>query len=159
MNGYLAKPIDRRAFAHLLCHPQAAETPMPAPAPAETDVDTEVVEDIIETFGMDALLTLRDRLGTSGDGELAALEDAAARQDATALARGAHAFKSAVGSLGLRATQNLATTIEDRARAGDVAAASAGARDLRAAFDRGMAVLDDLIDGASEDCDQEADTG
>jgi signal transduction histidine kinase/ligand-binding sensor domain-containing protein/CheY-like chemotaxis protein len=142
MDDYLAKPFTRVALHTVLARWLPVETAAVAPAPVETPAPP--MGDLLDRATLNALRAL-PRKGTkdmlshiverylADSRELvASIERAIEQGEATELARAAHAWRSYNGNVGAHSLANLCRELEDRARAGNVAAARELLGELRA---------------------------
>jgi CheY-like chemotaxis protein len=136
MNGYLTKPFKAHdLFATVegwadVAPPTDARSATPGTAPGPIDLDgfrasmreadaEQAVDGILDTF-----------LASAGD-RVAALAAAVTAGNGDAIARAAHAFKSAAGSVGARRLAALLQELEDSGRADALEAARGGLEVVR----------------------------
>jgi|GEM_PF-581740 len=126
MNDYISKPISRRALQDAL-HRWGRPEPAAAPSCERTapddggdngSFDEEQITELVEMLGAEAYLGMLTRLRTDGVQRLARMWTAAQTSDLADLASEAHAFKSGLGVLGLKALHGLAGRLEGAARKG-----------------------------------------
>ena len=137
MSGYLTKPFKAHdLFAVVEGAPGHAPA---AEAPAAPPVDLEAFRATMREAGAaDAVDGILDTFVEHADAHLDKLAAAAAAGDGTAIARAAHAFKSAAGSIGASALAATLAEVERAGKAGEIE----GARDrLAQARREGQAVV------------------
>jgi two-component system sensor histidine kinase/response regulator len=140
MTGYLAKPFRGSELYGLVESGPAGA----APAEQEEDaaVDLEGFRAMMRESGaVDAVDGILDTFLQDADGRLAALAAAVAGGDADGIAKTAHGFKSAAGTIYARGLATLLQQVEAAARRGAIAEARAGLERVRAAA---AAVVDSI---------------
>ena len=146
IDGHLVKPFSGQVLNRAL-----AEAVRQSPAslnPADAPASGEAVPPAAEPPGALAGQTLRETLAARFGGDMrlaaslarmflkdaprlvAAVRRAAARRDAQALARTAHALKGAVGHFGAQAAREAAARLEQIGRSGELRAAPAALEEL-----------------------------
>ena len=165
MDDYVSKPVDRRELEAQLRKWQRQKFDPPSVSidtrPIETGpigtarlggsadgeplIDQGYIDEMIDGLGDQAFSDILARLCGDAYGRIEAIERCAGEKDLHELGKAAHSFKSAVGSVGLSAVQDLANDIEDKARRGDLSAASHCASRLRAIFEQSVAALQDKL--------------
>lgn len=85
--------------------------------------DVGLIAELVELFLRDAPARVADVIDGCAQGDLARVE------------RGAHALKGSAGNLGAVAVRDLADRLQAAGRAGDLALATATAKDLRRTYD------------------------
>jgi len=112
MDGYLAKPVDRRELYECVESGAVAAAPAPGPAPAaDAAID---IDGLVERLGGDAGLAA-DVVRVFLDDcpkRLAAIHEAVAGRDANRVRSEAHALKGAAGNLGAASLMGAARALE-----------------------------------------------
>lgn len=162
MDGFLAKPIDRRKLYEALerfagdAAAKAAQKAAQKMDAAEVDVageggmsggdlDVEALDDLVDVLGVEDVEHLARRFLGDAPKRLQGMRAAFGVGDIDTAAREAHSIKGASGSMGMRRVEAAAATLEKRLRSdGDVdcAQAAAGLETLIAAA---TAALDDYL--------------
>ncbi|HRQ81409.1 MAG TPA: PAS domain S-box protein [Azospirillaceae bacterium] len=158
MDGFLAKPIDRRKLYEALerfagssmVKSQAAAADGAADGANQAagvvavdgELDIEALDDLTDVLGVEDVAHLVRRFLEDAPKRLQSMRAASNVGDIDTAAREAHSIKGASGSMGMRRVEAAAAALEKRLRSGDdidCAAAAAGLEDLIAA---GAAALD-----------------
>lgn len=163
MDGFLAKPIDRRKLYEALERFAGADAPAAAGDAAAKaaqkmdaaggdvageggmtgdELDTEALDDLVDVLGVEDVEYLVRRFLGDAPKRLQGMRAASGVGDLDTAAREAHSIKGASGSMGMRRVEAAAAALEKRLRRGDdvdCAAAAAGLEELIAA---GAAALD-----------------
>jgi CheY-like chemotaxis protein/HPt (histidine-containing phosphotransfer) domain-containing protein len=117
MDDYLSKPFSMDQLEQTLRRwlPEG-----PREAPRETHVDTQVLERLLEEAGGGPELMKRMIRAYLKDGpkRITAIREGMARADSAAVARAAHAFKSANANLGASRLNQMCIKLERHCRAG-----------------------------------------
>jgi len=144
MDDYISKPFEPGRLVDVVSSwivkgsAPRAETIPPPPGGDGDDVRALDIEDGLHRVLYDRE-TYREVLGvflTQGDDRLAALRRSVEKEDLAEARGAAHALKSAAGSIGARAAQELARAIEEGAARGDGEAARTGVAHLAAELSR-----------------------
>jgi CheY-like chemotaxis protein len=153
MDGYISKPIDPRTlFAEIeRCVGKAAiSKTMAMPSSQQTEKldrasllervegDQELLTEMIHLFMEDA------------PRQLAAMQDALQRGDASVLERAAHSLKGAASNLSAHITVAAALELEKRARNGDMESSKLCLVKLQAAVQQLLPALAELCQGVSK---------
>ncbi len=144
MNGYISKPINRQRLFQVVescADTEPGRATALVEAMAEEIFDQAQIDDLAESLGVDIYLSMLDKLAVDGGRRLGLLGQAAAEGNATEMAKIAHSFKSAAGSLGLKAVYRLAAGVEQAAVEGRVGEAVAQSERLKPLFEHSMAEL------------------
>ncbi|MCE8017520.1 response regulator [Halomonas sp. MCCC 1A17488] len=157
MTDYLVKPLRRDELAASLRHGLSGRalpgTSDPAPAEGSPDgiVDEDVLVELQETLGAEALATLlavhREQLQQHAENLHAAWE----RDDMARLEQGAHRIKGESGSLGGRRLAGIAQRLERFARAEQRREAAAELQVLLASIPVTLAALEGWLEARREE--------
>jgi signal transduction histidine kinase/CheY-like chemotaxis protein len=139
MDDYLAKPFSVEQLEAVL---RRWLPTIPEAGPVRMHVDEKVLEKmlVLGGGGRDLLCRLIDLFLLDAPDRLAAIQDALSRGDARALARAAHAFRSASANLGATTLAELCARIEQDCAAGSTEGA-----------DRGVAAVEDELGHVTAD--------
>ena len=152
MDGFLAKPIDRRKLFEALerfagsvpTKSEAAETAANVTeanvtaggAAMDGELDVEALDDLTDVLGVEDVEYLARRFLADAPKRLQGMRAASSVGDIDTAAREAHSIKGASGSMGMRRVEAAAAALEKRLRGGgevDCVQAAAGLEDLIAA--------------------------
>lgn len=155
MDGFLAKPIDRRKLYETLerfAGPSPTESRTTAESPPTMDaatidvatrpvavdgeLDVEALDDLSDVLGIEDVEHLARRFLADAPKRLQGMRAASNVGDIDTAAREAHSLKGASGSMGMRRVEATAAALEKRLRSGDdvdCAQAAAALEDIIAA--------------------------
>jgi signal transduction histidine kinase/DNA-binding response OmpR family regulator len=141
MDDYVVKPVrlERLARALAQCRPvprrRDASAPPPAAPPSSEALDHGVLRELQDELG--GAEALRQVIATFLDGSprfLAALRDAAGRNDTAGMRQAAHALKSSSAMLGATALSTQCEALERSGRSGNVIDAAARVAAIEACY-------------------------
>ncbi len=124
MDDYLSKPFSLEQLERMLRYRLPAVPPM---VPGEPHIDPGVIENmlVLGGGGRELLRRMVDIYLQDAPERIPAIRDGMARADAAAVARAAHAFKSANANLGAAALAELCRRVERHCRDGTTTGAEA----------------------------------